>query len=287
MDLIIIGAGPAGITAGIYAKHYGLEYLIINNPEQTSQTLLATKIENWPGIKEVSGNELLKNMKSQVTIKEETVISIEKGKVKTDKGEYEAKTIIIATGASHRKANIVGESEFLGKGVSYCATCDGTFFKGKSVIVWGGGDTALLSAVHLRSLNVDVTLVHRRKEFRGAEANVQHAKDTGVKFVLERSLKEIKGDKLVTGVVLDDDSEIKCDGVFISIGEVPTTELAKKAGVKLDQGNFIIVDKDMKTNVAGIFAAGDVTNTNLRQIVTACADGARAVLSAYKYIKGN
>lgn len=291
MDLIIIGAGPAGLSAAIYAKTFGIECIVFDNSEQLSQMTMAHEVNNYAGFEKISGMDLLAKMKKQVKdlgikIIEETVTKIECGKVFTDKESYDTKAILIATGAKHRKADIQGESKFLGKGVSYCYVCDGPMFAKKNVVVNGGGDSAFKAALYFAELGSKVTLIHRRDEFRAAADNVEKAKKLGVKFALKHTIKEIKGDMLVSKVILDDGSEIECNGVFIMIGEVPTVELAKNAGVEIDQGNFIIVDREQKTNVPGIYAAGDVTNGVMKQIATAVGDGARSIMSINKYVKG-
>ena len=291
MDLVIIGSGPAGLSAAIYAKTFGIECIIFDNPDQLSQMTMAHEVNNYAGFEKIHGMDLLAKMKKQVKgmgieIKDEAVTKIEKNKVFTDKNSYETKAILIATGAKHRKADIVGESKFLGRGVSYCYVCDGPMFAKKNVIVYGGGDSAFKAAIYFAEIGSKVTLIHRRDEFRAAADNVEKAKKLGVKFTLKHTIKEIKGEMLVNRVVLDDDSEIECNGVFIMIGEVPTVELAKSAGVEVDQGNFIIVDREQKTNVLGIYAAGDVTNGVMKQIATAVGDGARSILAINKYVKG-
>ena len=294
-DVIIIGGGPAGMTAGLYSTWFGMKVLLFDDIESPSQLSLATEVKNYPGIETISGGDLVKAFHDQTEkmgteIKNEKVSAIKiEGTVKkvfTDKGEYEAKAIIVATGAKHRSGGIPGEQEFMGKGVSYCATCDGHFFVGKDVVVWGGGDTALTYSLHLQTIGCKVTVVHRREEFKASDYNVEKAKEAGVKFVLGRTLKEIRGDQLVTAAVLDDDTEIPTSAVFIAIGEVPSVELLKSAGVEVTESNFIKADKAQKTNIEGIFAAGDVTTNYLKQIVVACGEGAVASKSALDYVQG-
>ncbi len=291
-DCIIIGGGPAGLNAGLYLKRYGVECILFRNPAQTSQILDAHTIDNYLGIENIKGSELIERFEEHakrfgLKIFDQKVVDISKNKlihVKTEKAEYRAKTIIIATGASHRKADIKGESEFLGKGVSYCAVCDGYFFKGKKVIVIGGGDSAMTSAIFLKDIGCDVTLVHRRSEFRAAHVYVKTAKEKGVKFVLERTVKEIIGSRMVEKVILDNGDELECSGVFIEIGEVPVVDIAKKTGIEVDKSDFIVVDKNQATNIEGIYAAGDVCNNPLKQIISAAADGAVAAFSVKKYL---
>lgn len=293
-DVIIIGGGPAGMTAGLYSTWFGMKVLLFDDIEAPSQLALATEVKNYPGIETITGTDLVKAFHDQTQkmgteIKNEKVSAIkiegDTKKVFTDKGEYEAKAIIVCTGAKHRSGGIPGEKEFMGKGVSYCATCDGHFFVGKEVIVWGGGDTALTYALHLQTIGCKTTVVHRRKEFKASEYNVQKAKDAGVKFILEKSLKEIKGEQLVTSAVLDDDTEVPTSAVFVAIGEIPSVELLKSIGVKVTDSNFIEADKAQKTNVEGVYAAGDVTTNYLKQIVVACGEGAVASKSALDYVQ--
>ncbi|MFQ6009638.1 MAG: NAD(P)/FAD-dependent oxidoreductase [Candidatus Aenigmatarchaeota archaeon] len=293
-DCIIIGGGPAGYGAAVYTTRLKMKTLLLDNKEQPSQVSWAAEVEDYLGFGKIKGPELLNKMKEHamrfgLEMKAEKVVGLKnKAKLKTvmtQKTSYQAKTVIIATGSVHRHAGIKGEEKFIGKGVSYCASCDGWFFKGKKVIVVGGGDTALTYATYLKELGCDVTLVHRRKEFRAAGINVENAKKAGVKFVLERTIKEIKGDKMVKGVVLDNGEKIKTSAVFIAVGEVPSVEILKKAGIQTDKGNYIIVDAEQSTNMEGIFAAGSVTINYPRLIITAAAEGCRAAFGAYNYLK--
>ncbi len=211
-------------------------------------------------------------------------------KVRTGNGEYDTKTVIFATGAKHRKVMVPGEAEFAGKGVSYCASCDAPMFRGKKVLVIGGGDTALTDALILKSVGIDVTVVHRRDELRAAKSLEDQAKKAGVKFLWSSIIKEIKGDKMVTSVVLMDvktkkTSEEKVDGVFVAIGTVPLSELANKIGVKTDEAGFIKVDRSQKTNVPGVYAAGDCCDNPSKKIATAVGDGALAAESAFQYLQ--
>lgn len=292
-DCIIIGAGPAGLNAGMYLRRYGSSCMILTNPEQSSQVDITPFVDNYIGIQDVTGAELAKKMmehakKFGLEIFFEKVGGIKKEGdiflVVSEKNIYKGKTVVIATGAKHRKAEIKGESEFLGKGVSYCATCDGFFFKGKKVAVLGGGDSALTSAIFLKDLGCDVTLIHRRSEFRAAEVYIERAKKIGIKFEFGRTVSEIAGSKMVEKIILDNGKEIGVSGVFVAIGEVPAVEIAKKIGVKITENGFIVTDKSQMTNIPGIFAAGDVCDNPLKQIITACADGAIAAFSIKKYL---
>ncbi|MBU5574894.1 MAG: FAD-dependent oxidoreductase [Candidatus Aenigmatarchaeota archaeon] len=296
-DLIIIGSGPAGITAGIYAINASLKTIIFESIEQPSLLTLAHNINNFPGFPLISGQELLEKMKKHLEslggkITQETVIDISINKnnfdVITSSGKkYKGKTIIIATGTKHRKANIPGEEEFLGKGVSYCATCDGAFFKGKDVIVFGGGNTALTYALYLSNIGCKTTLIYYKdkSEMKTFSNLLESAEKNNVKFIFNKSIKEIKGNKFVEKVILDDGKEIKTSAVFIAIGEIPLNSLAKKIKLELDERGYIKVNEKCETNIPGIYAAGDVRSSPLKQIVTAAADGAIAAISASQYLK--
>lgn len=298
-DVTVIGGGPGGITAGIFANRRNLDVLVLNDPSSLSQIEEATVIDDWPGEPKIKGMELMKKFRDHakslgVEMKEEKAEGLENKNggflVKTEKGSYETKTVIMATGARHRKAMVPGESEFAGKGVSYCASCDAPLFRGKKVLVIGGGDAAVKSAILLHQVGADTTLVHRRDELRAAEAYARQIKKSGVKFEWDTILKEIKGDKMVTGAVLQnvktrEKKEVETDGVFVVIGTIPTAELAKLVGVEADDRGYIKVDREMKTNVEGFFAAGDCTNGPSKKISTAVGDGSIAAESAYNLIK--
>ena len=209
--------------------------------------------------------------------------------VKTDKNTYQSKTIILATGSSHRHLNAKGEEEFKGKGVSYCATCDGFFFKGRDVVMVGGGNSALQEAIYLKNLGADVTVVHRRDEFRAQKHLQNIIKEENINVIYNATVEEIKGDMLVESVVLKDTQtgkikEIATNGVFISVGYEPHTELAEQLGINLDSTGHIIVDKEQKTNIEYVYAIGDVC-VGLKQWVVACGEGAVAATSAYTDIK--
>ena len=223
----------------------------------------------------------------------ENVESIKKDeygfKVKTDKEEYLTKTVILATGSSHRHLNVPGENEYLGRGVSYCSTCDGLFFKDKDIIMVGGGNSALQEAIYLKNIGCNVTLVHRRDEFRAQKHLQNMIKKEGINVIYNATVEEIKGDMLVESVVLKDTKsnelkEIPINGVFISVGYVPHSELAEQLNVNLDKSGHIIVDTEQKTNINYVYATGDVC-VGLKQWVVACGEGAVAATSAYHDIK--
>ena len=295
-DIIIIGAGPGGLTAGIYAGRQGTKNLIIDRDLAGGLGREVPEMENYPGFDNISGLELIEKMKAQAIkntelheMEEVTEITKTDGEyrftVKTSKGEYLTKTIILATGSSHRHLETKGEEEFKGKGVSYCATCDGFFFAGRDIIMVGGGNSALQEALYLKNLGANVTLVHRRDKFRAQQHLQDLIKEKEIPTILNATVEEIKGDMLVESVTLKDTQtgelkDIETNGVFISVGYLPHTELAKQLGVELDESGHIIIDKSQKTNVDYVYAIGDVC-VGLKQWVVACGEGAVAATSAY------
>jgi len=298
-DTIIIGAGPSGLTAGLFAARKGLSVLIFDNAEQPSNLELAYEIENYPGIEKIRGHSLLEKIRNQVKkngcdIINEKVLQVknigEKKVVVTESKKYEAKTIIFAIGLIHRKANINNEERFIGKGVSYCISCDGPLFKNKNVVVVGGGNSAVNGALSLLNIAKNVTLIHRRDKLRADEVLVKRIKKSKIKLILNSVVKKIEGNSFVSEIELENLKtgkleKIKTDGIFIEIGYDPADKLTKDLNLELDENGFIIVDQKQRTNINGVFAAGDVTNNPLKQIITACADGAKAANSAYEHIK--
>ncbi len=299
-DIIIIGAGPGGLTAGIYAGRQGTKNLIIDKDLAGGLGREVPEMENYPGFDNISGLELIEKMKSQAVKncdlhEMEEVTEIEKADgeyrftVKTDKDTYQSKSIILATGSSHRQLGAKGEEEFKGKGVSYCATCDGFFFAGRDIIMVGGGNSALQEALYLKNLGANVTIIHRRDEFRAQKHLQDMIKEAGINTILNATVDEIKGDMLVESVVLKDTqtnelTELPVNGVFVSVGYIPHTELAKQLGVNLDESGHIIIDKDQKTNIDYVYAIGDVC-VGLKQWVVACGEGAVAATSAFNDIQ--
>ncbi|WP_407409101.1 thioredoxin-disulfide reductase [Methanobrevibacter sp.] len=295
-DIIIIGAGPGGLTAGIYAGRQGTKNLIIDRDLAGGLGREVPEMENYPGFDNISGLELIEKMKAQATKNTELhemeeVLEITQSDdeyrftVKTNNGEYLSKTIILATGSSHRHLEAKGEEEHKGKGVSYCATCDGFFFAGRDIIMVGGGNSALQEALYLKNLGANVTLVHRRDEFRAQKHLQNMIREKEIPTIMNATVEEIKGDMLVESVTLKDTQtgelkDIETNGVFISVGYLPHTELAKQLGVELDETGHIIIDKDQKTNVDYVYAIGDVC-VGLKQWVVACGEGAVAATSAY------
>jgi len=300
-DLVIIGAGAAGLASGIYGARSGLRTLVLDEKMAGGTTADAPAVENYPGFQSISGVELAQKMaahsrKAGVTIREfERVIGLDlKGEekiVKTNRSAYEAKAVIIASGSHYREIGVSGEKEFRGRGVSYCGICDGPFFKGKTVIVIGGGNSALITALYLSELASEVKLTHRRDAFRAEEALVRAVKEKrNMEIFWNTEVKEIKGDKLVATIVLlnnktGETKEIPVEGVFIQVGEFPNSQLAKEAGVEVDRDGYIIVDARQRTNIPGIYAAGDVTNHPVKQVGVAVGHGITAALEAYGHIR--
>ncbi len=291
MELAIIGAGSAGYAAGIYAGRAGINAVIFDAGMGGGLATESPEIENYPGFKKINGIDLMEKMKDHA--KEyakfkfyEEVKEIKKEgdafRIVTSKGEYEAGAVIICTGTTHKKLDAKGEKELAGRGVSYCATCDGFFFKDKDVVVIGGGNSAVIEAIYLKQVGCNVSIVHRRDRLRAEKSLEARAVGMGINIVWDSVVEEIVGKEKVEGVKLKNvktgKTEImKVDGVFISIGEVPQSEIAVNAGVETDEHGYIKTDEMQRTNVKGIYAAGDVTG-GVRQIVTACSEGAKAAL---------
>ncbi|MBE6497555.1 MAG: thioredoxin-disulfide reductase [Methanobrevibacter sp.] len=301
-DIIIIGAGPGGLTAAIYAGRQGTKNLMIDRDLAGGIGREVPEMENYPGFDNISGLELIEKMKAQA-IKNTELHEMEaveeiiqtddeyRFTVKTNKDQYQSKTIILATGSSHRHLEAKGEEEFKGKGVSYCATCDGFFFAGRDIVMVGGGNSALQEALYLNNLGANVTLIHRRDEFRAQKHLQNMIKEAGINTILNATVEEIKGEMLVESVILKDTktgelTEHPTNGVFISVGYIPHTELAVQLGVDLDESGHIIIDKEQKTNVDYVYAIGDVC-VGLKQWVVACGEGAVAATSAYHDLKQN
>jgi thioredoxin reductase (NADPH) len=301
-DVVITGGGPGGYTAGIYAARSGLKTLLLEGEASVSQITMTDMIENYPGFPEgLDGYALMQLFKNQalkfgLEILTKDVVEISKTEsgsplwtVRTGNKTFKTLTIIIATGAHWSKLGIPGETEFIGRGVSYCATCDGPFYRNREVIVAGGGDSAIQEALFLTHFATKVTVVHRRDRLRAADILQKRAfAEKKIEFVWNAVLTEITGTDLVTGVKVKNvqTSEIKsisADGVFIFVGRVPNTEVLKGI-LNLDAHNYIITEGNMATSAAGIFAAGDCRAKLFRQVVTAAGDGANAAFSAELYI---
>ena len=294
-DVLVIGAGPAGLSAAAYAARAGYDVIAIDQLSPGGQLLLIDEIENYPGLALTNGYKLAEDMEKQATsfgakIEFSALIGIKKegeGRfiAQTDSGEIEAKAVIIATGADHRHLGAKGEEENQGRGVSYCATCDGPFFKGKDVVVVGGGDTALTDAIYLSKIAKSVTVVHRRNEFRAQKALQDRLSScANIRTKLSCNVVEILSDgKKVVGAKLDTGETLDADAVFVFVGIVPNSSLFS-GFVDLDKNGFIITNGRMETSRGGVFAAGDVRTTPFRQVATAAADGAIAAHSADEYI---
>ena len=298
-DCIILGAGPAGLSSALYCARSGLKTALIDISAVGGAPVNYCEIENYLGFNKIQGFELCEKFESHVSefniekFEYEEIQSIDLispiKKVTTLNGEFCAKTVIIATGARNKKLNVKGEIENIGRGVSYCAVCDGAFYKDKSVAVVGGGNSALEEALYLTKFVKKVYLIHRREEFR-AEKIVQDKvrENKKIELVLNSTVQEILADSKVKSVVVknlktEKISEIKIDGIFPYIGLEPNIEMFS-AQLKLDEQGFIITDNTMRTNIDGVFAIGDVRNTPLRQVITAVSDGAIAGVEAAKYL---
>lgn len=284
-DLIIIGAGPAGLTAGIYSKRYNLDFLMIGQvPGGTAME--AHQVENYPGFKAISGLELMKKFQEQLDYKilQENVEKITPGfKVWTNKNKYQTKTLILAMGSKNRKLGLENEEKFLGRGISYCVTCDGPLFKDKITAVVGGGNAALTGALELANIAKKVYLIHRRDEFRADPIWQEKVKkNQKIEIIFKARIMQIKGGQFLEKIILDSSQELEVSGLFIEIGTTPSSGLAQDLAIALEN-DFIIVDKNQATNIPGVFAAGDIANNPLKQIISACGQGAVAAFSAFQY----
>ena len=296
-DIAIIGAGAAGYSAAIYAGRSGAMAAVFDKGMGGGLTGEADDIENYPGFKKIKGPELMEKMKdhasqyAEMHFLEEVkdlVVKEDGVEVITPKKKYWVGAVILCTGTEHRKLGVKGEEEFRGRGVSYCATCDGPFFVGKKVAVVGGGNTAISEAIYLKDIGCDVSVIHRRDKLRAEKILEDEAKEKGINFIWNSVVEEIFGEDMVKGVRIKnvktgEIKEINFDGIFVSIGEEPNNELAKKIGAKLDEKGYVIVDRFQRTSVKRVYAAGDITD-GIRQIVTACGEGATAALAALEVI---
>ena len=298
IDLLIIGAGPAGLTAAIYAQRSGLMTIVVEKSNIGGQVAITPVVENYPGFTKIGGKTLMDMMAQQAIeyadIREgEEVFEIVKKdevfEIKTNRTLYAAKAVLMTTGAESKKLGVPGEKEFQGKGVSYCAACDGYFFKdGKKVIVIGGGNTAATEALYLRNIGVDVTIAHRKDTLRAEMFLQQGLTDNHIPVLWNSVVKEIHGEKFVTSVLLENTVDqshktMQVDGVFIAIGYTPNNELAKNLGIETNEEGYIKVDPGHRTNIKGIYAAGDITG-GIKQIVTAVSQGAVAAMSVFEDI---
>jgi thioredoxin reductase (NADPH) len=300
-DVIIIGAGSAGLSAGIYTVRSGLKTLILDEKLPGGTISDASTVVNYPGFAEISGGELAEKMtnhckKVGAVIHElepvtELELTGEKKIVTTSNASYEAKAVILSTGSHYKEVGVKGEKEFRGRGVSYCGVCDGPFFKGKKVLVVGGGNSACITTLYLSGLAGQVTVIHRREAFRAEESLVTDIAAKGnVTTLWNTELQEIKGDKQVRTVTIIDNvtkqtRELAVDAVFVQVGEAPNSQIAKASGVETDEHGYIKIDIHQQTNLSGVFAAGDVTNHPIKQVGTAVGQGITAALEAYSYIR--
>ena len=291
-DLIILGAGTAGLSAAIYAVRAGLSLRLLETSLPGGQILNSPDVDNYPGIPSISGFDFVQNLTAhaaglgvepEFTAVSRADLAGEIKRIRTGREVLESRAVILATGASHRSLGCPGETELRGKGVSYCATCDGAFFRGKDVAVVGGGNTALEDALFLANLCRRVYLIHRREEFRAQQAAVNAVRSReNIQLVLGVQVERISGDRLVSAVTLKSGRELPVSGVFIAVGLAPNTALFE-GQLDLDNG-YIRAGEDCHTSLPGVFAAGDVRTKPLRQLITAAADGTVAAVEAGKYL---
>lgn len=303
-DLIIIGAGPAGMSASIYASRYHIKHLIIAKDLGGTITL-AHKVENYPGLFSGTGFDLAEKLLHHVRffkteIKNEEAYKITKNKKGLfevsiyPQSSYQARSLIIATGTRRRELGVPGEKQFLGKGVSYCVTCDAAFFKGKTVVVVGGANAACSGAIYLSHFAKKVYLLYRKDALRAEPAWITEIKNKkNIEIIYEINIQEIKGKLTVTEVILDKpykgEKALAVDGVFIEVGGVPLSEFTKNMKIKTDELGYIVTDKNMATNVPGVYAAGDINSfwREFQQVITATCEGALSAHSVYQFLRNN
>lgn len=301
-DLIIIGAGPAGLAASIYASRYKINHLVFGGPSLGGTIALAHQVENYPGFPAISGLELAQKFLDHAQSLGGKIINQEVVEIKKadgfiiltagNKKKYQARAVIIATGTKRRKINVPGEDEYLGKGVSYCATCDAAFYKNKVAVVVGGANSACSGAIHLASFAKKVYLIYRKNNLRADPAWIAEAKKIkNITIIYNTNVTAIEGNgQKVTHVKLDQpyqgQKSLAADGVFIEVGGAPVVDLVKSLGVKTDKQSFILTDPSMATNIAGIFCAGDANawQKQCQQAIVAAAEGAIAATSTYQYL---
>jgi len=287
-----MGAGPSGLSAAIYAARYKLKTLILTKDLGTLTE--AHLVENYPGFKSISGLNLMNKMKEhvlsfKVPIIEEEIKAIKKEKnfiVHTEKNKYEAKALILALGTKRRRLNLPNEENYLGKGVFYCYTCDGPLMHNKIVAVVGGSDSAAQASLLLSEYAKKIYIIYRKEKLRAEPILIEKIKkNKKIEFIPNAEVKELKGSKFLSSVVLDNKKEIKIEGLFVEIGAVPSTTLVKDLKIKTNKFGYIITNELKETNIPGVFAAGDISTTPLRQAIVGAGDGAIAAFSAYKYCK--
>lgn len=297
-DIVIIGCGCAGMTAALYALRAGCTVKILEGEGIGGQISVSPHVENFPSIKQISGSEFSDNMFEQVTaigadFGFERVNEVRDGEIKTvitDENKYECKAIIIAAGVKNRPLPVENFSDYVGKGISFCAVCDGVFFKNKNVAVVGGGNTALQDALYLSKYCNKVTLIHRRDTFRGDNSTVEQLKDVeNVEFLLDSTVTAISAEAALNGITVEnvktgEKTDVAIDGLFCAVGQIPQNDIFASVA-QLDKGGYIDAGEDCKTKTAGIFVAGDCRAKEVRQLTTAAADGAVAALAAAEFIR--
>ncbi len=302
-NTIIIGSGPAGLTAALYAARAELAPLVIAGMQPGGQLMITTDVENFPGFPEgIQGPELMDKMTKQAQrfgaqILPENVVSVDFSskpfKVKTDSNEYQSKSVIIATGAEVKWLGLENETRLRGKGVTACATCDGFFFKGVDIVVVGGGDSAMEEALFLTKFGTSVTIIHRREEFRASKIMLKRARENPkIRFLTNKTVIDILGENSFAGVKLKDnvtgeESELAAKGYFVAIGHTPSSKIFQAAGIEVDVNGYVVPKHFTQTNIEGVFVAGDLHDHRYRQAVSAAGAGCEAALDVEKYLTGN
>lgn len=297
-DIIIIGAGPAGLTAAIYGSIARKKVLVLEKEVYGGQILKANKIKNYPGFEEISGYEYAtklynqaKSLNAEIKIEEvqKIINNNDYKEVKTNKNTYKTKSIIIATGAQNRKLNLVNEEKLIGKGISYCATCDGVFFKDKEIAIIGGGNKAIDDALYLSDFVKKLHLIYRQKEFKTDSINLENLKaKENVNFILNNNIISVNGNERLESITIKDndtkeEKTLNIDGLFIAIGYIPVSSICENL-IDIDEKGYIVANENCNTNIDGIFVAGDIRIKEIRQLTTACSDGTVAALKACKYL---
>lgn len=294
-DIIIVGGGPAGMTAAIYGASARKKVLILEKDSMGGKILKTNKIKNYPGFEEISGFDYSNNLFNQikklgVEVKFEEVLKINKDKsIITNKSKYNAGAIIIATGSKNKTLNILNEDKFLGKGISYCATCDGMFFKGKNVAIVGGGNSSISEALYLSNIVKKLYVIYRQKDFKFDSIDLETLKKKdNVTFIFNSTVNKLNGNEFIESITVknnedNNESEISVDGLFISIGFTPLSSLCEEI-LELSDNGYILSNEECTTNIDGVFVAGDVRKKSVRQLTTACSDGTIAAIKAFNYL---
>ena len=300
-DILIVGAGTAGLTAAIYAARAGKTVTVLENEAVGGQIATSPQVENYPGFESISGADFSDRLFTQATalgvsveLEKAQAVRAQDGMftVETSGESYSARALILATGVKHRRLGLAEEASYLGRGLSYCAVCDGAFFKNRTVAVVGGGNAALQSAIYLADVAEKVYLIHRRTQYRAEEAVIRAMEaKPNIEPVLNKTVASLSGEPLLQSLTLcdtqtGDKSELPVNGVFVSIGKVPANDFCRDL-VMLDDAGFIVADESCKTNVPGLFAAGDCRTKSVRQLTTAASDGSIAALAACDYLNAN